>query len=82
MIPHPNIKVPAQAALSRGLAMGFSVNAANLADGYPCPATAGKISAECFSGFGAAQLRASQLPSAYNQDALNYLVGGTDCPHL
>ena len=64
MISHPNIKFPAQAALSRGLAMGFSVNVANFADGYPCPATAGKISAEFLSGLGVAQLRASQLPSA------------------
>jgi hypothetical protein len=60
-----NIKFPAQAALSRGLAMEFSVNASNFADcGDPCPATAGKINTEFFSGLGVAQLRASQLPCA------------------
>jgi len=64
MISHPNIKFPTQAALSRGLAMEFSVNAANFADGDPCPAAAGKINTEFFSGLGVAQLRASQLPCA------------------
>ena len=40
------------------------MNTSNFADGDPCPATAGKINTEFFSGLGAAQLRASQLPSA------------------
>jgi len=44
VIPHPNTKFPAHAALPRGLAVGSSVNAPNLADGHPCPTTAGKLS--------------------------------------
>ena len=61
MISYPNIKFPAQAALSRGLAMGFSVNASNFSDGYPCPATAGKIHVEFINGFGVAQLHGAKL---------------------
>jgi hypothetical protein len=61
VILHPKTKFPAQAALPRGLAMGFSVNAPNLADGHPCPTTAGKLSAPFFIGLGLAQLRRAQL---------------------
>ena len=68
VIPHPNIKSTAQTALPRDLDMGFSVNVANLAYGYICSASVGNTSAEFFSGFGAAQLRAFQLPSAQLPD--------------
>jgi hypothetical protein len=50
VIPHTNIKSSAQAALLR-----------TSADGYPCPAAAGKINLELANGLCAAQLPGSAI---------------------